>query len=279
MTHLGSRVTALVDGQLPAEEAEESLAHTVTCYECAELLRRERSSRRVLWQAGDIVPDDDLTARLLAIQHPGGHGAPRRRASRPMLVGIGAAAAFGVVAAGLPVLGALSEDRTDPQDILAAVEGRTGTTPEGLPSGMADGSSTAEVVGWLADHGWSVPDPLPGGMRVVDVEVFESDTGEVLEVELAGETSSIRLLQQHGRLAADDAAVTRLDDGGRWRLGTGGQHVVLQSGDRVVVVTPAVNVNGAGAQVLEVMPAGEYDTSVLGRFGRGWQAVASWATD
>lgn len=277
MMHLGSRVTALVDGQLPVEEAEEALAHTVTCADCAELLRRERVSRHALSQACDVQPDDDLTARLLAIGAPGGVDWSPRPLSRPVLAGIGAAAVIGVAAGVLPLVGALAELHSDPHDILAAVQGRVGATPEGLPPGMADGSATAEVVEWLADHGWSVPEALPEGLEVVGVEVFDTDTGEILELELAGATSSVRVLQQHGQLTSSTrSAVTPIADG-RWRLG-GGQHVVVQSGDCVVVITPALSGTGAGAQIVEVMPAGEYDTSVVGRFGRGVQTVATWAS-
>ena len=285
MTHLGARVTALVDGRLPAEEAEEALAHTVACYGCAELLRRERASRRALSQAGDVVPDEDLTARLLAIQRPGGYRARDRPPSRTALVGIGAAAALGVAVAGLPLVGALAELRTDPNDILAAVQGKVGTVPQDLPAGVGEESGTPEVVGWLAERGWSMPESLPDGTTVVGVEIFETDSGEVLEVEMAGRTSSVRMLQQRGQLASstsggeEEVVSASFDDGGHSRMGAGGQHVVLQSGDCVVVVTPAVSGNPVGAQVLEVMPATEYNTSVVGRFSRGWQVLASWASN
>lgn len=277
MTHLGARVTALVDGQLPADEAEEALAHTVTCPRCAELLRRERVSRHALTEARDVRPDDDLNARLLAIGRPGGVDWTPRPLSRPVLAGIGAAAVIGVAAGMLPLVGALAELRSDPHDILATVEGRVGTTPADLPAGLADGTATTEVVDWLAHHGWSVPEALPEGLQVVGVEIFDTDTGEVLELELAGADSSVRVLQQHGQLTARPERTVTPIDGGRWRLG-GGRHVVLQSGDCVVVITPALSGNGAGARVMEAMPAGEYDTSVRGRFGRGWQAVAGWAS-
>lgn len=39
--HLGSRVSALLDGQLPAEEAERAWAHVHACHACRDLVERE----------------------------------------------------------------------------------------------------------------------------------------------------------------------------------------------------------------------------------------------
>ncbi len=39
--HLGARVSALLDGQLPAEEAERAWAHVHTCHACRDLVERE----------------------------------------------------------------------------------------------------------------------------------------------------------------------------------------------------------------------------------------------
>ncbi|HWJ82023.1 MAG TPA: hypothetical protein VNS55_07290 [Nocardioides sp.] len=39
--HLGPRVSALLDGQLPAQEAEEAWAHVYACHACRDLVERE----------------------------------------------------------------------------------------------------------------------------------------------------------------------------------------------------------------------------------------------
>ena len=39
--HLGSRVSALLDGQLPAEEAERAWTHVHSCHLCRDLVERE----------------------------------------------------------------------------------------------------------------------------------------------------------------------------------------------------------------------------------------------
>lgn len=72
MSHLGSQLSALVDGQLPPALAERALEHVAACSECAAELRAARAAREALWAADDVAPAPDLTARLLAL------GGPRR---------------------------------------------------------------------------------------------------------------------------------------------------------------------------------------------------------
>ena len=43
ITHLGTRVSALLDGQLPAAEAERAWAHVHACHVCRDLVEREGS--------------------------------------------------------------------------------------------------------------------------------------------------------------------------------------------------------------------------------------------
>lgn len=65
--HLGSRVSALVDGQLTPSATERALAHVACCTRCASELASARAARRVLSAADDVQPAGDLTARLLAL--------------------------------------------------------------------------------------------------------------------------------------------------------------------------------------------------------------------
>ncbi len=41
MGHLGARVSALLDGQLPQAEADEAWAHVYACHACRDLVERE----------------------------------------------------------------------------------------------------------------------------------------------------------------------------------------------------------------------------------------------
>lgn len=82
MSHLGSRISALVDGQLSVTATERALAHVALCPACASELAAARAARRALAAAADDVPPaPDLTARLLSLA-PDGPGAVRPFPSR-----------------------------------------------------------------------------------------------------------------------------------------------------------------------------------------------------
>ncbi|WP_327089548.1 anti-sigma factor [Nonomuraea sp. NBC_01738] len=79
MSHLGERVSALVDGELNHVERERALAHLTFCGDC----RREVESMRALKSRlrsldGPVMPAD-LTVSLLGMADPGGPLPPRER--------------------------------------------------------------------------------------------------------------------------------------------------------------------------------------------------------
>jgi len=68
VSHLGSRISALADGQLPPAAAERALAHVAACSECAAELKAARAARAALSSAADdVLPDADLADRLLSL--------------------------------------------------------------------------------------------------------------------------------------------------------------------------------------------------------------------
>ena len=86
MTHLGSQVSALADGQLSPAARERALAHVAVCAECAAELASARAARRALAAAFDVPMAPELTQRLLALGATSGvaRGASRRdESSRP----------------------------------------------------------------------------------------------------------------------------------------------------------------------------------------------------
>jgi len=278
VSHLGSRVAPLVDGQLPAAEAEALLAHAACCPRCAWLLAQERASRSMLSQAQDVEPDPGLTERLLALSpEPEPHRPGRRRA---FLAGAGVGAAAGVAVVGLVVVGGIVEPRTDPSALVDAVTGNAGQRPAELPEGLGTDEATADIVAWLAAEGWSTPETLPRGMRVVDVELYDADGGEVLEVEIAGAMAHVRLIQQRGVLADDVGEALQSELGGRHEavvMPTGVHDVALQSADCVVVVLAAPDDVPLSDAIREALPTGGYDTSLGARLSRGWETVTEWA--
>jgi hypothetical protein len=79
VSHLGERLTALVDGELGHDERDRALAHLATCRQCrseAEELRRLKSQLRSLRSA---VPASEFLLRLSGladVQEPVGLGDP-----------------------------------------------------------------------------------------------------------------------------------------------------------------------------------------------------------
>jgi Putative zinc-finger len=77
MSHLGTRVTALVDGELSPDAAARAHAHAAECAECRAAVEAERGTRWALQStAGPAVPQG-LTAALLTMGGPSGPLPPR----------------------------------------------------------------------------------------------------------------------------------------------------------------------------------------------------------
>lgn len=176
MTHLGTQISALADGQLAPAAAERAMAHVAACADCAAELASARAARRALAAAFEVPVDPQLTARLIALGQcerkprstarlaegsvpmPGSReaervpaGCLRGEVSRSRLSGfsahmvVAATAGLGVAAAGLLALGAQPEvtPRAHPAHALtllsraAPAQGPPAPTPSsGRPSGM-----------------------------------------------------------------------------------------------------------------------------------------------
>lgn len=77
MSHLGERVTSLVDGQLSVESAERALMHITGCRDCREAVETERLMKQRLASLGTPEPADLLVRRLLELAGPSGPLPPR----------------------------------------------------------------------------------------------------------------------------------------------------------------------------------------------------------
>jgi anti-sigma factor RsiW len=79
MSHLGERVSALVDGELSHGERERALAHLTFCAECRAEVDSVRALKiRLRAMEGPAMPAD-LTMSLLRMSEPGGPLPPRVR--------------------------------------------------------------------------------------------------------------------------------------------------------------------------------------------------------
>ncbi len=104
--HLGPRVSALLDGQLPPEEADRAWAHVHACHACRDAVEREGWVKTRL--AGLSADDDRAPAHLkgsllspapFATAVPGG-----QRSRRAGMIALGGSAA-GVAVLGVLALG------------------------------------------------------------------------------------------------------------------------------------------------------------------------------
>ena len=77
MTHLGERVSDLVDGQLPPEAAERAFAHLASCQGCRDQVEAERLMKARLAALALPTPREDLVHKLLAMGGPAGPVPPR----------------------------------------------------------------------------------------------------------------------------------------------------------------------------------------------------------
>ena len=108
MSHLGQRISALIDGELSDSERDRVLAHIAGCDDCRQEAVALRALKQRMHSLGEAMVDTALTGRLMAMAMPP-DGRPwtarppwRPRASFPaarILTGILASAVAGVGAA------------------------------------------------------------------------------------------------------------------------------------------------------------------------------------
>ncbi len=133
MGHLGHRVSALLDGQLPAAEADRAWAHVHTCHVCRDLVEREGWLKTRLSGLQEGVPSapDHLKGSLCrstptpALAVPGDGDRPRRAAVVVLGGSAAGVAVLGVLALGLGP-GSSTPDRQAPvTNIGGSDAGRT----------------------------------------------------------------------------------------------------------------------------------------------------------
>ncbi|MBX6383632.1 MAG: zf-HC2 domain-containing protein [Microbispora sp.] len=79
MSHLGERVSALIDGELSHNERERALAHLTFCADCRAEVDKMRALKTRLRSMEPPAMPADLTMSLLRMAEPGGPLPPRIR--------------------------------------------------------------------------------------------------------------------------------------------------------------------------------------------------------
>jgi len=79
MSHLGGRLSALIDGELSDTERDQVHAHLVSCDECREEAAALRTLKRRVRGLGETPADGELTRRLIALGGLPSPAVPPRR--------------------------------------------------------------------------------------------------------------------------------------------------------------------------------------------------------
>jgi len=74
MSHLGTQISALIDGELGGVELDRANAHLAGCAACQAEAAELRQLKRELRALGELDGADAVTSRLLAMIGPGGPG-------------------------------------------------------------------------------------------------------------------------------------------------------------------------------------------------------------
>jgi anti-sigma factor RsiW len=83
MSHLGDRLSALIDGELDGAERDRAYAHLASCEQCRTEAADLRALKRKLSTLLSRAPAEAaMTRRLIAMTGPGGPLPPRRRLLR-----------------------------------------------------------------------------------------------------------------------------------------------------------------------------------------------------
>ena len=70
MSHLGQRISALIDGELSDSERDRVLAHIAGCDECRQEAVALRALKQRMHSLGEAMVDAALTGRLMAMATP-----------------------------------------------------------------------------------------------------------------------------------------------------------------------------------------------------------------
>lgn len=145
--HLGSRISALLDGQLSAAEAERAWAHVHACHLCRDAVEREGWVKtRLSHLSGDGVGAPDRLKGSLLVPAPfptttSSHDRPRRVAVAALGGSAAGMAVLGVLALGLGQADQPGPDRRAPVTNLGGVDGSR-QLPTSVPGPVLHRSSS-----------------------------------------------------------------------------------------------------------------------------------------
>jgi hypothetical protein len=306
MTHLGTLISALADGQMAPAPTERALAHVASCDVCAADLAAQRAARAALAAASQVPVAEDFASRLLALPatrgllgcasttgHEGGERGVQRvlgslcvlrrrvsgRAARPVPMPPTRSERM-AIAGRLPA--AAGRGELPVRSVVAVVVAVAGVWlfAAGEEESIIPLRHPAQVLSLLASAG-ATPgsgasdaqsEPVPEGYQVVSVR----EDGGGVEVDLDGPYGMVVVTRQTGRLDLDAVAyapVVQVGGNDVRVLSTEPWHVVWQSGDTVVSVV-SDHPSPASEAVATAYPEEPFDDGLPAQISRGWQVAA-----
>lgn len=236
--HPGDALSELVDGRLPAREADDLRAHLVTCADCAAELDAVRDARRSVRSLPAVEPPAGfLDGLVLELEAPEEAAAPSRLAAvLPLRRRAALANAAAAVVAGLFLVatGSGGEQAVAVSPEVGGAVEQHATTISSMPpvsAGLVSGMPPSQV-----------PEPFLAPDRLGDyrlVRALRSPEGVYLLYRTAEHGLSV--FEQEGELDLDrlPKAGERLevdgDDAWRWIAPRGGGRVLVLDRDGVVV--------------------------------------------
>jgi anti-sigma factor RsiW len=95
MSHLGHRLSALIDGELDDMERDRVLVHLAGCDSCREDAVALRTLKRRMNALGEAAADSGLTRRLMGLAQPSGAATQGGQARRSQMAAAGSFSAHG----------------------------------------------------------------------------------------------------------------------------------------------------------------------------------------
>jgi hypothetical protein len=221
MSHLGERVTALVDGELSAVESERAYAHAAGCRPCRDEIESERLMKARLCAMTDCGPSPDLLLNLFTMAAPGGPVRPRESHMPGMPwatpVSIGAPAGSFPAGSPLPLAASVALPVAMPATAAVAPAGTRRpvgrTEPTVRPTGRSESTRT-----WLSGRNASqrrLAMAVIGAVGAVGVGAVGVGAG-------TASSSAPRVVPQVDHLVVQHAATTQnlpfSDTGATWQV-------------------------------------------------------------
>jgi anti-sigma factor RsiW len=217
MSHLGRRLSALIDGELGDDERDQAHAHLVSCEACRSEVAALRTLKRRVRGLGETPADSELTRRLMALEDLAEATQPP---SRPSAAARTRSAFAGFPGSGMPARSPAWDN------VFDWLDGPSALTPSPLGGSAAAvsrgrghtryvvaGAVAAIAVGLGAASFAAGGDRLPGPTVTPEVDVYNAQhaatTGEIPWI-LAGEAARAKRSPQSPKHPVHRARQTAL---------------------------------------------------------------------